>query len=146
MMPEKWATRLRAKQEQRQEQLRRTGVSVPHGRLLFLRCGGTADFLDGWVRRGCGAKRPGYEEVVVVEIAIHASGNLGGLGAVGGTSTAQEDYRYDASDVGLGVGGEPSVAGAGMGAGSGFAEDGFLVKIQAYAAGGAVFDRAGHAV
>ena len=69
---------------------------------------------------------------MVVEIAVHASGNLGGLGAVGGTSAAQEDYRHYASDVGLGVRGKPSETGAGVGAGSGFAEDGFLVEIQAY--------------
>src|SRR6266852_7043540 len=89
-------------------------VRPTRGGLLFLRRGGTADFLDGCVRRWRGGERPGYEEVVVVEIAVHASGNLGGLGAVGGTSAAQEDYRHDASDVGLGVGGEPSEAGAGV--------------------------------
>ena len=111
---------------------------------LLGRCG--ADLFDGCVRCRRGGKRPGYEEVVIVEVAVHASCNLGGLRAVGGATSAQEDDRHYASNVGLGVGGEPSEAGAGVRAGSGLAEDGFFVEIQAHAARRAVFDRAGHAV
>ena len=67
---------------------------------------------------------------MVVEAAIHAAGNFCGLGTEGRASTLQEDYDHDASHVSLGVGSEPSVARACLGAGSSLAQDFFFVEIR----------------
>src|SRR5258708_19650486 len=85
-----------------------------------------------------------HEEVVVVEIAIHAPGNLRGLGAEGWTSTLQEDDDNDASNIGLGVGGKPAVAGTSLGAVAGLSQNLFFVEIDPQASCGAVAYLGGH--
>src|SRR4029077_16385489 len=68
----------------------------------------------------------GNEEVVVVEVAIHASGDLGGLGTEGGASALQEDYDDDSPYVCLGIGREPSIPCACLRAGSSLAQNLFF--------------------
>src|ERR1700690_1841247 len=124
-----------------------TGES-PVSTLFFLKRllpgGGVDDFFEVGSGRGTGGS--GDEEIVVVEVAIHASGNFGGFGAEGGTATLQEDDGHDASCIGVGIGGEPSKASAGAGTGSGFAEDRFFAEVEAETARGAILDRSGHAI
>src|ERR1035441_7595498 len=124
-----------------------TGES-PDSALFFLKRllprGGGDDFFEVGSGRGTGG--PGDEEIVVVEGAIHASGNFGGFGAEGGTATLQEDDGHDAAGIGVGVGSEPPKACAGTGTGSGFAEDRFFAEVEAETARGAILDRSGHAI
>src|SRR6266851_1236215 len=87
-----------------------------------------------------------FEERVVVEAAIDVAGDFCRLGAESGASALQEDYDDDAPDVSLGVGSEPSVAGSCPGAGSGLAQNFFLVEIHSQAASCAVAHCRGHAV
>src|SRR3954469_11656807 len=88
----------------------------------------------------------GDKEIMVVHVAVHASGNLSSFRTKSRTSSLQENHYYNAPHAGIGVGGEPSEAGSGVGAGSSFAEDFFFVEIEAQAAGSAKLHRSGHAV
>src|SRR6267143_1299574 len=98
-----------------------------NAQLLLLRRR-SADFFK--IRSGWDSQyRPGYEKVVIVKIAVHASSDFRSFGAVGWTSSAEEDYRHDAPDVGVGVGGEPPEASTGMRAGASFAKDGLFVEV-----------------
>src|ERR1700691_3314849 len=74
-------------------------------RLLLRRRGG-ADLFERWSRACC----PRHEKVVVIEISVHASRNFRCLGAERRTAALQENHGYNASDVSLGIRGEPSVA------------------------------------
>ena len=86
------------------------------------------------------------EVVAVPEVLVELAGQLGGAGAEGGPSAFEEEDGDQAALRRIGVGGEPAEAGSVVGAGSGLAEDGQFVEVGAQAAGGAVLDRAGHAV
>src|SRR6516164_6476372 len=96
--------------------------------------------------RGFGWHAVSSEEVVVIHLAVHASGDLGSFRAEGRTSALQEDHDYNAADSGVGIRSEPAVASAGMRTGSRFAEDFFLVEVEAQAARCAILHRARHAV
>ena len=87
-----------------------------------------------------------HKEVVIVEIAIQASGNFGRFGAVGRPAAFEEDNYDDVADVGFGIGGKPSEASAGVGAGSGLAQNFLLFEIYSQAAGGAEMNGAFHAI
>src|SRR5271170_168941 len=76
-----------------------------------------------------------HKVAVVPEVAVEESGELGGAGAEGGASAFEEEDGDDASVLGVGIGGEPAVAGAVVGASSGLAHDGKLVEVGAQAAG-----------
>src|SRR5438552_27884 len=107
--------------------------------------------VSGWRRRWRRFLfRGGYcglfqEEAVIVEVAIQPAGDLGGFGAEGGASAAQEDYGHDLAVVGIGERGEPAKAGAIFGAGAGLAQDFFFAEVVLQAAGGAVAHRGQHA-
>src|SRR6202021_1652673 len=105
---------------------------------------GGGDCLHGCLIAGQAVT--GNEEIVVVHVAIHVSGNFGSLGAEGWTSTFEEDYENHAPNAGVGVGGEPAVAGSRVRAGSRLAEDFFFVEVHAQAARGAVLHGSSHAV
>ena len=57
----------------------------------------------------------------------------------------QENHRHNASDVGVGIRGEPPKARAGVRTCPCLAQDRFFVKVQTQAARGAVLDGSGHA-
>jgi hypothetical protein len=61
------------------------------------------------------------EEVVAVKIVVHAAGDLSGFGAKGGSAAFKKYNDNDASEIGVGVAGEPSEAGSGSRAGASFA-------------------------
>src|SRR3981189_3498842 len=87
---------------------------------LFLRCGLDADFLQ--IRRsGSCAGCPRHEELMIVKIAVHTSRDLCRFGPEGRMSALQEDDGHNASDVGIGIRGEPSEARAGARTGPGLA-------------------------
>ena len=83
---------------------------------------------------------------MIVEIAIHASRNFRSLGAESRTAAFQEDNYDDVTDVGFGVGGEPSETCARVGAGSSLAQNIFLAEVYSQATGGAELHGALHAV
>src|ERR1700722_302198 len=98
------------------------------------------------------SRRPGrqqllrHKEVVIVKIAIHASGNFGRFGAVGRAPALEEDNYDDVTDVGFGIRGKPSEASAGVRTGSGLAQNFLLFEIDSQAAGGAEMNGAFHAI
>src|SRR5882724_4768894 len=92
-----------------------------------------------WFHVG-GIGRVSGKKGVVVEAAIHATGNFRGFGSESGPAALQEDDHHDTADVGLGVRGEPSVTGSGAGAGSGLSQDFLFIEIDSEAAGCAVAD------
>src|SRR5579872_2379891 len=99
--------------------------------------------------RSCGCRGHrglGNKEFVIVEIAVHASGELCGFGAESRTSALEEDDNNNAANISIGVGREPTKTRAGFRASSGLAENIFFVEIELYAAGRAVLHRASHAV
>src|ERR1700730_6415078 len=88
----------------------------------------------------------GNEEIMVVHVAIHVSGNFRGLGTKGGTPALQEDDHHDAPNAGVGVGSEPAEARSGVRTGSGFAQNLFFVEVQSQFTGSTVLDGPGHAI
>ena len=83
---------------------------------------------------------------MIVEIAIQASGNFGRFGAVGRAAAFEKDNYDDVTDVGFSIGGKPSEASAGVGAGSGLAQNFLLFEIDSQAARGAEMNGAFHAI
>src|SRR5450755_5063910 len=69
------------------------------------------------------------EEIVVVQIAVDASGNFRRLRTESGASALQEDDDHHASNAGVGIGGEPTEARSRVRAGSRLAQNGFFVEI-----------------
>src|ERR1035437_5229142 len=63
-----------------------------------------------WADSSC----PRQKEVVIVKIAVHAARDLRRFRPERGTSALQEDDGHNASNVGVGVRGEPSEACAGV--------------------------------
>src|SRR5208282_131377 len=80
---------------------------------------------------GRGVRRFRHEEVVIVEIAIHAAGNFRSFGAEGGTTAFEEHDDHNMTNVGFGVRGKPPETRARMGTGSGLAQNFFLAEIDA---------------
>src|SRR5271166_2288990 len=98
---------------------------------------------------GCGVCRQGWfgnEEVVIVEVAIHASGNFRSFGAESRATAFQENNYDDVTDIGLSVGGEPPEAGARVRAGSGLAQNFFLIEVSPQTARGTELYCALHSV
>ena len=66
--------------------------------------------------RSGGADRNGRrfhgKELVVVQVAVQAAGQLGSLGPEGGTPALEKDDGHDAAVLGVGKGPEPTEAGA----------------------------------
>src|ERR1700678_134163 len=99
-----------------------------------LSCGGS-------IRRGA----IGQEEIMVVQIAVHMSGNLGGFGTESGPATLEENDNHNATAAGVRVGGKPAKARASVGAGSGFAQNFFFVEVEPEPACRTVLHRSRHA-
>src|SRR5215472_5850586 len=87
-----------------------------------------------------------YEEVMVVHVAIHVSGDLCRFGAECRAPALQEDHDYHPPYTGVGVGSEPAIARSVVRAGTRLTEDLLLVEIEPQAASGSVLHRAGHPV
>src|SRR5208337_2591470 len=86
------------------------------------------------------------EEIVIVEITVHQPGNLGCFRTKSGAAALQENYDHNPPSAGVGVGGKPAEAGAGVRAGPGLAQNFFFVEVETQAACRAVLHRARHAV
>src|SRR5450631_1922152 len=97
---------------------RRRGKPRLYRKLLLLRAY-AARLLDSCVRKDSGRSR--HEELVVVKVAIHASCNFRRFRPERRTSALQENHRHNASDVSVGVRGEPSEARTGARTGSSLA-------------------------
>src|SRR3982074_3371032 len=101
---------------------------------------------DFHYRRSCRLDPPRNEKVVVIQVAVHMTRNLGCLGAKSCTPTLQEHYNDYPTKTGVGIGGEPAKARSSTGTRSGLAENFFFAKVEAQAARGPVLHRAHHAV
>src|SRR4249920_3342294 len=83
---------------------------------------------------------------MIVKISIHSPRDFSRLWPECRTPTLQEHHGYDPSNIRIGVGSEPAIAGARARAGSRLAEDLFLGEVVTNAACCSVLNCPGHAV